>query len=164
MDRVISFPKGRTGERVFCPVLKLYFPTVLRVTAKNYVAYSLNTHGGNHPQRSSFEAISCLRSCDNISLVVRWHRDIDAADSYLAALRDTGKAFRHDGIHQIDGGCFTLTERQTRADWPSPMIFYVAEHSPVMRRGRIGSWEIGVSVTGRQYDAGIINAAVIENA
>ncbi|CUX72303.1 MULTISPECIES: hypothetical protein [Agrobacterium] len=164
MDQVIRFPKGRTGERVFCPVLKLYFPTVLRVTAKNYVAYSLISDAKNHPARSSFEPISCLEKNDAISLVVRWHRDIDAADSYLAALRDTGKAFRHDGIHQTDGGCFTLTERETRADWPSPMIFYVAEHSPVMRRGRVGRWEIGVSITGRQYDAGITNAAVIEDA
>lgn len=31
------------------------------------------------------------------------------------------------GIFEVDDAVFTLTERPTRADWPVPMIIYVAE-------------------------------------
>lgn len=61
------------------------------------------------------------------SLIVRHHWSRSLASSYLEGVEDVMDASNSAGLFEVDDAIFTLTERPTRANWPTPIIIYVAE-------------------------------------
>ncbi len=52
-------------------------------------------------------------------------------------------------IFEIDNSVFTLTKRPTRADWPAPMIIYVAEIYDAQNEIATEHFEVVVGPDGR---------------
>jgi hypothetical protein len=135
-----------------------HFPSLYRIELPDQPVYTLSPDSTSYPHGTSVTHVQSLSFDDQYSLVVRWHASIDAADAYLSALRDMDIAERSDVISQTDRGHFTLVQRSTKSNWPSPMIFYVAECSPRTKPGKTGYWERSISVTGHLYETGMLHA------
>jgi hypothetical protein len=120
--------------------LRLYFPRIFRISRKapkraredkapalQHITYTLDP-----------SAMAAIRGCvvdeiDHVdrgashSLIVRHHWSRSLASSYLEGVEDVTDASNSTGIFEVDNAIFTLTERPMRADWPAPLIIYVAE-------------------------------------
>lgn len=53
------------------------------------------------------------------------------------------------GVFEVEDSVFTLTERSTRADWPAPMIIYVAEIYDAQNEIGAEHFEVVVGPDGR---------------
>jgi hypothetical protein len=126
--------------RIWCPPLRLHFPRIFGISRK--VAKRPRRENPPAPQHITYtldpSAMAAIRGCivDEIdrldrnashSLILRHHWSRSLASSYLEGVEDVMDAFNSTGIFEVDDAIFTLTERPTRADWPAPMIIYVAE-------------------------------------
>jgi hypothetical protein len=58
------------------------------------------------------------------SLILRHHESLSKALGYVDGIEDTPDRAQ---LYRTRGGVFTLMQRPTQRDWPSPMIFYIAE-------------------------------------
>lgn len=83
------------------------------------------------------------------SLILRHHWSRSLASSYLEGVEDVMDACDSMGIFEVDHSVFTLTERSTRADWPAPMIIYVAEIYDAQNEIGTEHFEVVVGPNGR---------------
>ena len=61
------------------------------------------------------------------SLVLRHHESLSKALGYVDGIEDLTNTPDRAQLFMTRGGVFTLMQRPTQWDWPSPMIFYIAE-------------------------------------
>lgn len=125
---------------IWCPPLRLYFPRIFRISHKDakrartagahllhHISYTLDPRGIAAPRGCVVNEIDHLDRDATHSLIVRHHWSRSLASSYLEGVEDMTDTHENAGIFDVDGAVFTLTERPTRADWPAPIIIYVAE-------------------------------------
>lgn len=126
--------------RVWCPPLRLYFPRIFGISRKvakrprqdkahelQHITYTLDPRAIAAIRGSIVDEIDHLDPDAPHSLIVRHHWSRSLASSYLEGVEDMTDISNNTGIFEVDDAVFTLTERPTRADWPVPMIIYVAE-------------------------------------
>ena len=126
--------------RVWCPPLRLYFPRIFRISRKTakrardagapalrHISYTLDPSVTTPIRSFIVDEIDRLDRDAPHSLIVRHHWSRSLASSYLEGVEDIADAHNNAGIFEVDDAVFTLAERPTCADWPAPMIIYVAE-------------------------------------
>ena len=83
------------------------------------------------------------------SLIVRHHWSRSLASSYLEGIEEVMDACNSSEVFEVDDAVFTLTERPTRADWPAPIIIYVAEIYDAQNEIGAEHFEVVVGPDGR---------------
>lgn len=171
MTNVIQFPNryGQSGD-VVCKPLGLSFPRIFRI--EQYVTsqlisrynlagiepgtktnHSLHNDPAAYPGMVEIKSISTLDRYDRYSLIVRYHASAEAGMAYLQGLNDYGLADQIEiRTSAAEEGVFTLVNRMTAPEWPSPMIIYCANYRQTPASAE-ETWLRGVSVAGDWYDA-----------
>jgi hypothetical protein len=131
-DGRIPIKKG-----LWCPLRKMYFPKIFAFV-------------GSDPSEDDMP-ISCLYTLDPRavnrakSLILRHHESLSKALGYVDGIEDLTNTPDRAQLYRTRGGVFTLMQRPTQRDWPSPMIFYIAEtHDEDTRR-----FEVAVGSDGK---------------
>jgi hypothetical protein len=149
----MSYSDQMRGKGIWCPLKELYFPQLFAFTGRACdddgtpldQMYTLDQkvptfHSGN------LAAVPIYRIERNgpigrriHSLVLRHHDSLDRAVGYLNGVEDTLNTCDFATLHILPYGYFTLLLRPTACNWPSPMIFYVAEaHGDGTQRFEVG--------------------------
>jgi hypothetical protein len=137
----MSLRKTKANDRrIWCPPLRLYFPGIFRISRKfakrprrenapelQHIAYTLDPSAMAAIAGCVVDEIDHLDRNASHSLILRHHWSRSLASSYLEGVEDAMDACNNTALFEVDDAIFTLTERPTRADWPAPMIIYVAE-------------------------------------
>lgn len=148
--------------RIWCPPLRLYFPRIFRVSRKaakrtrptkarprQHIAYTLDPSAIVGSPGCVVEEIDRLHHEASHSLILRHHWSRSLASSYLEGVVDVMDACDSMGIFEVEDSVFTLTERSTHADWPAPMIIYVAEIYDAQNEIGAEHFEVVVGPDGR---------------
>ena len=61
------------------------------------------------------------------SLILRHHETLSKALGYVDGIEDLRNTPDKAQLYMTRAGIFTLLQRPTQCEWPSPMIFYIAE-------------------------------------
>jgi hypothetical protein len=61
------------------------------------------------------------------SLILRHHETLSKALGYVDGIEDLMNTPDRAQLYMTRAGIFTLMQRPTQCEWPSPMIFYIAE-------------------------------------
>ena len=145
---------NRMGDKgVWCPLKELYFPQIYAFTGRERDddgtplawLYTLDPKVATlHSARPAVAPISWIDRDGAIgrrthSLVLRHHDTLDRAVGYLNGVEDAMNTCDMGALHMLPCGLFTLLLRPTACNWPSPMIFYVAEaHGDGTQRFEVG--------------------------
>ena len=145
---------NRMGDKgVWCPLKELYFPQIYAFTGRERDddgtplawLYTLDPKVATlHSARPAAASISWIDRDGPIgrrthSLVLRHHDTLDRAVGYLNGVEDAMNTCDMGALHMLPCGLFTLLLRPTACNWPSPMIFYVAEaHDDGIQRFEVG--------------------------
>jgi hypothetical protein len=144
---VVTCPLGSAEPgNIWCPPLELYFPQIFRITRSvarssraaevTHIGYTLDPRAASRMVAGSVtHAVDYLSAEETHSLIVRHHWSESLANAYLEAVEDLAETTESLEVLEIvgavftlpDGSVFTLAARPTRADWPGPMIIYVAD-------------------------------------
>jgi hypothetical protein len=141
MRHNVNLRKRRADHgRIWCPPLRLYFPRIFAISRKaakrarhenpqalQHIAYTLDPSAMAAIRGCVVNEIDHLDRNASHSLIVRHHWSRSLASSYLEGVEDVMDASNSAGLFEVDDAIFTLTERPTRANWPTPIIIYVAE-------------------------------------
>jgi hypothetical protein len=165
LGQVVRFPvKRAVAGRVYCPPLNIYFPQLFRVVQtvtqadldalgltdeqplENFIHYTL------HEDEEYFgtvarEAVRSITETGQESVIIRHHRDLNEAVSYLDAVTDLRGGEDVSPICRTRDGIFTLARRPTPSSWPGPMVIYLATH-PADNRFGSEVWHIGIAPDG----------------
>jgi hypothetical protein len=153
---------NRMGDKgVWCPLKELYFPQIYAFTGRERDddgtplawLYTLDPKVATlHSARHAAVPISGIDRDGSMgrrthSLVLRHHDTLDRAVGYLNGVEDAMNTCDMGALHMLPCGLFTLLLRPTACNWPSPMIFYVAEaHGDGAQR-----FEVGVASDGEPH-------------
>ena len=134
-DCLIPIKKG-----LWCPLRKMYFPKIFAFV-------------GGDPSEDD-RPISCLYTLDPRavspiegvvlvpidridessqghnrakSLILRHHETLSKTLGYVDGIEDLTNTPDRAQLYMTRAGIFTLMQRPTQCEWPSPMIFYIAE-------------------------------------
>lgn len=163
MRHDVSLRRRRADHgRVWCPPLRLYFPRIFRVSLKTakwarqknaphaqQIAYTLDPSAMRRIPGCIVDEIDHLNHDASHSLILRHHWSRSLASSYLDGVEDVMDACDSVGVFEVEDSVFTLTERSTRADWPAPMIIYVAEIYDAQNEIGAEHFEVVVGPDGR---------------
>jgi hypothetical protein len=70
---------------------------------------------------------TCQRNSRAKSLILRHHETLSKAVGYVDGIEDLTNTPDRAQLYMTRAGIFTLMLRPTQCEWPSPMIFYIAE-------------------------------------
>ena len=134
-DGPIPIKKG-----LWCPLRKMYFPKIFAFVGGNPTGddtpisclYTLDPRAvpliegvGVVP----LDRIDEIHGQDNRakSLILRHHETLGKGLGYVDGIEDLTNTPDKAQLYVTRGGIFTLMQRPTQCEWPSPMIFYIAE-------------------------------------
>ncbi len=165
LGQVVRFPvKRAVAGRVYCPPLNIYFPQLFRIVQtvtradldalgvtdeqpiENFIHYTLHDDA-EYIGTVEREAVRSIAEAGQESVVVRHHRGVDEAVSYLDAVSDIRGGEDTSPICRTKDGLFTLARRPTPSVWPGPMVVYLATH-PANNRFGCEVWHIGITPDG----------------
>src|SRR5271165_3104879 len=148
-DGRIPIKKG-----LWCPLRKMYFPKIFVFAGVDpseddmpisclYTldprAVSLIDGVGVVPIDRIHE--TCQRNNRAKSLILRHHETLSKALGYVDGIEDLTNTPDRAQLYMTRAGIFTLMQRPTQCEWPSPMIFYIAGRAtkiPVASRSQSG--------------------------
>jgi hypothetical protein len=165
-DKVLRFPvhRARSGG-VFCPPLKIMFPTLYRVSqtvtkeqlsafgvgdqepVSDYLHYTLSDDDSKFAGTIERTAIRGISATDSVSVVIRHHNSPEMAVSYLEGIGDVLGDHDIEPIYRTEDGTFTMVKRPTSRSWKSPLVIYIAIH-PADNIFGSDVWQVATSPDG----------------
>ena len=134
-DGLIPIKKG-----LWCPLRKLYFPKIFAFVGGDPAEddtpisclYTLDPRAVSLTEGVRLVPIdrideTCQRNNREKSLILRHHETLNNALGYLDGIEDLTNTPDKAQVYMTQAGIFTLMLRPTQSEWPSPMIFYIAE-------------------------------------
>jgi hypothetical protein len=171
MAKIYAFEihRARPGG-VLCPPLGITFPALTRIVqslsreeldefgvtdvepGKHFIHYTLSDESSadRYPGTIERASIRGMPDQDGPSLVIRRHTAEEHAYGYLAALGDiSDEEGNGSELCRTDQGLFTLAPRPNRADFPHPLVIYLAEYPT---NNIVGSdyWYLALAADGTQ--------------
>jgi len=134
-DGRIPIKKG-----LWCPLRNMYFPTIFAYVGVNLTEddtpisclYTLDPRAVSLIDGAGVVPIDRIdetrqRNSRAKSLILRHHETLRKALGYVDGIEDLTNTPDKAQVYRTRAGIFTLMQRPTQREWPSPMIFYVAE-------------------------------------
>ena len=134
-DGRIPIKKG-----LWCPLRKLYFPKIFAFVGGDpseddtpiSCLYTLDPRAVSLIEGVGVVPIdrideTCQRHNRAKSLILRHHETLSKALGYVDGIEDLTNTPDRAQLYMTRAGIFTLMQRPTQCEWPSPMIFYIAE-------------------------------------
>ena len=143
---------------LWCPLRKMYFPTIFAFVGGDRseddtpisCLYTLDPRAVSLTEGVGVVPIdrideTCHRDNRAKSLILRHHETLSKALGYVDGIEDLTNTPDRAQLYMTRAGIFTLMQRPTLSEWPSPMIFYIAEaHDEDTRR-----FEVAVGSDGK---------------
>ena len=134
-DGRIPIKKG-----LWCPLRKMYFPKIFAFVGGDppeddtpiSCLYTLDPRAVSLIEGVGVVPIdrideTCQRNNRAKSLILRHHETLSKALGYVDGIEDLTNTPDKAQLYMTRAGIFTLMQRPTQCEWPSPMIFYIAE-------------------------------------
>ena len=134
-DGRIPIKKG-----LWCPLRKMYFPQIFAFVGGDppeddtpiSCLYTLDPRAVSLIEGVGIVPIdrideTCQRNNRAKSLILRHHETLSKALGYVDGIEDLTNTPDKAQLYMTRAGIFTLMQRPTQSEWPSPMIFYIAE-------------------------------------
>jgi len=134
-DGLIPIKKG-----LWCPLRKMYFPKIFAFVGGDPAEddtpisclYTLDPRAVSLTEGVRLvpiDRIDDTRQRNNRakSLILRHHETLSKALGYVDGIEDLTNTPDRAQLYMTRAGIFTLMQRPTQCEWPSPMIFYIAE-------------------------------------
>jgi hypothetical protein len=141
MNKVI-----RLGGRIpiqkglWCPLRKMYFPKIFAFIGSDAsdedtpitCLYTLDPRAVSLIEDVGVVPIDRINETFHQhkrakSLILRHHDSLSKALGYVDGIEDLTNTPDRAQLYMTRAGIFTLMQRPTQCEWPSPMIFYIAE-------------------------------------
>ena len=134
-DGRIPIKKG-----LWCPLRRMHFPKIFAIVGGDPAEddtpisslYTLDPRAVSLTEGVRLVPIdrideTCQRNARAKSLILRHHETLGKALGYVDGIEDLTNTPDKAQVYMTRAGIFTLMQCPTQSEWPSPMIFYIAE-------------------------------------